>query len=159
MFSLFRPARERVDSAIGASSQPSRMATQDPASVGGTASRKQLLAVVLRETLLHGGVPRDWLAMEFFRTMDKAGARSDGIHVRLIVRDGHADLPARMVAIERDFRRRVGLVDYRAGEWLQGVSWQFDLPDDDEPAAVRWPRLRDQSRSTHTYASTQPAAL
>lgn len=140
--------------------------TRAPSNIGGTASRKQLLAVVLRETLLRNSVPNDALGMEFFRTIDRAGARTDGIHVRLVVRDGHPHLPSRMLALEQDFRRRVVLIDYRASEWLQGVTWQFELPDE-APAPVRasgavQPRVNLSSAprtATHTYAFTEPAPL
>lgn len=164
MLGVFRALRGRPEDASGAPSRSSRMSTQDPSSAGGTASRKQMLALVLRETLRHNDVPREWLGMEFFRTMDRSGARTDGIHVRLVVRDGHPALPARMVALERDFRRRVSLIDYRASSWLQGVSWQFDLAEADEPAPspapvrVR-PNLQEQRFAVHTYAATAPAQL
>lgn len=143
--------------------------TRGPSSIGGTASRKQLLAVVLRETLLRNGVPSDALGMQFFRTIDRAGARTDGIHVRLVVRDGNPELPSCMLALERDFRRRVALIDYRAGEWLQGVTWQFELPED-APAADLSPVRRGDAQAhgaarppapspSHTYAFTEPAPL
>lgn len=161
---------------------PSRQPTSG---MGGTTSRKQMLALVLRETLLRNGVPASWVGMEFFRTMDRAGSRTDGIHVRLVVRDGHPDLPARMLVLERDFRRRVQLIDYRAVEWLQGVSWQFELPEEEEQAAAAWTapaaerpaaaparveedgpllisrgaRARQQDARGLTFASTEPAPL
>jgi hypothetical protein len=135
--------REPQDS--GPSTAAGEAATRAPASGGGgTASRKQLLAIVLRETMLRNAVPSGCLAMEFFRTMDRSGARTDGIHVRLVVRDLHEELAARMVTLERDFRRRVSVIDWQAAEWLQGVSWQLDLPRDDgmpevAAAAIRPP--------------------
>jgi hypothetical protein len=140
----------------------------------GTASRKQLLAVVLKETLLRNQVPTGCLRMEFFRTLDKAGARSQGIHVRLAVREWHPNLPARMLPLERDFRRRLGLLDYRAAEWLQGITWQFDVADDmpltdsvdagtSVPAAARVtlrPRAAEERAfAGATYAYTEPAPL
>ncbi|HEY0824974.1 MAG TPA: hypothetical protein VGD76_14395 [Ramlibacter sp.] len=132
--------------------------TGSPSTVGGTASRKQLLAVVLRETLIRNGVPASWLGIEFFRTMDREGARTGGIHVRLLVQDAHSAVAARMVELERDFRRRVALIDYRAHEWLQGVSWQFELPDDDgaQPTSAL---PRGEAARGGTLAPTQPAPL
>lgn len=121
----------------GPSTTASEAVTRAPTSgMGGTASRKQLLAVVLRETLLRNAVPNGCLGMEFFRTMDRSGARTDGIHVRLVVRDLHEELASRMVALERDFRRRLTVIDWRAADWLQGVSWQLDLPEADESYAA-----------------------
>lgn len=97
---------------------------------GGSTSRKQLLSVVLRETLLRNGIPVAWIGVQYLRTVDRAKPQPSGIHVRLVVQQWHPDLPPCMIAIERDFLRRVALVDYRCSDWLQGVSWQFRLPDD-----------------------------
>lgn len=180
--------RESQDS--GPATAANESATRAPASgVGGTASRKQLLAIVLRETLLRNAVPNDSVGMEFFRTMDRSGARTDGIHVRLVLRDLHDELAGRIVALERDFRKRLAAIDWRAAEWLQGVSWQLDLPQDEatapgtdaathpamaraaaaairsrplgEDAAWRGRRsnLREEDAQGRTYNSTEPAPL
>lgn len=140
-------------------------------SIGGTASRKQLLAVVLKETLLRNNVPAAWIGIEFFRTMDRTGARTDGIHVRLLVREDQPGLPARLLALERDFRKRLTVIDHQVIEWLQGVSWQFDVPDEEPladaasaaaraqaPQAVDSKPRRQEARE-FTYASTAPAPL
>lgn len=167
MLRLFTGLSGRLrESRRGGISTSGDVPTRAPSSIGGTASRKQLLAVVLRETLLRNSVPNDALGMEFFRTIDRAGARTDGIHVRLVVRDGHPHLPSRMLALEQDFRRRVALIDYRASEWLQGVTWQFELPEE-APAPARvsaaaQPRVALSSSprpATQTYAFTEPAPL
>lgn len=162
--------RESQDS--GPQTTASEAVTKAPTSgIGGTASRKQLLAVVLRETLMRNGVPNGAIGMEFFRTMDRSGSRTDGIHVRLVLRELHDELAGRIVALERDFRKRLTVIDWRAAEWLQGVSWQLELPEEDEAAAAaqaaiatRAPRLqerrpREQDARGHTYTSTEPAPL
>jgi hypothetical protein len=130
---IFGKDRESQDS--GPASTSNEALTRGPTSgVGGTASRKQMLAVVLRETLLRNTVPSGCVGMEFFRTMDRSGARNDGIHVRLVLRDLHEELAGRIVALERDFRRRLTAIDWRAAEWLQGVSWQMEFPEEHEAA-------------------------
>ena len=130
---IFGKDRESQDS--GPASTSNEALTRGPTSgVGGTASRKQMLAIVLRETLLRNTVPSGCVGMEFFRTMDRSGARTDGIHVRLVLRDLHDELAGRIVALERDFRRRLAAIDWRAAEWLQGVSWQLELPEEQEAA-------------------------
>ena len=130
---IFGKDRESQDS--GPASTSNEALTRGPTSgVGGTASRKQMLAIVLRETLLRNTVPSGCVGMEFFRTMDRSGARTDGIHVRLVLRDLHEELAGRIVALERDFRRRLTAIDWRAAEWLQGVSWQLELPEEQEAA-------------------------
>jgi hypothetical protein len=169
---LFTAPFEGLRKSRSAAKSRDEVPTRLPSSsIGGTASRKQLLAIVLRETLLRNSIPVAWLGIEFFRTTDRSGTRTDGIHVRLMVRDGHPELPRSMVALERDFRRRVGLIDYRAPEWLQGVSWQFELPDEDaafpgdavaqdgDAAPDSAPPVRQHHSYGHTFTSTEPAPL
>jgi len=169
MFKVFTALSASLRGSRRDAAAPDGVATRVPSGIGGTASRKQMLAVVLRETLLRNNVPNGSVGLEFFRTIDRTGARTDGIHVRLIVRDGHPDLPSCMLALERDFRRRVALIDYRATEWLQGVTWQFELPEEATapglaPAAGRpAPQRSAVPASTRsqgaTYAFTEPAPL
>lgn len=145
-----------------------------------TSLRKQLLAVVLKDTLLRGQLPPRSIGMEFLRVLDKRDTRTEGIHVRLVVRDDHPDLRASMLRLEREFRKRLAMFDYRATEWLQGISWQFDVEEAMEdangalptPAAVRdehrilaAARLSARSSSPGkgasggSYAYTEPAPL
>jgi hypothetical protein len=153
---IFGSGRESQDSGPASSNEA---LTRGPTSgVGGTASRKQLLAPVLRETLLRNAVPNGCVGMEFFRTMDRSGARTDGIHVRLVLRDLHDELAGRIVALERDFRRRLTLIDWRAAEWLQGVSWQMELPDDDAmPEAAASENAPASARAAASAIRARPA--
>lgn len=168
--SLFSVFSRKLRSSRG--TPETRKRANAASSIGGTASRKQLLAVVLKETLLRNNVPAAWIGIEFFRTMDRSGARTDGIHVRLLVREDQPGLPARLLALERDFRKRLTVIDHQAIEWLQGVSWQFEVPDEDPladaatasagdrataPPRTAQPRARDARE--FTYASTAPAPL
>jgi hypothetical protein len=170
MLSLFSVFSRKLRTARSA--PETRKRANASSSIGGTASRKQLLAVVLKETLLRNNVPATWIGIEFFRTMDRSGARTDGIHVRLLVREDQPELPARLLALERDFRKRLTVIDHQAIEWLQGVSWQFEVPQEDPladaaPAAgeerakapVRAAKPRRQDAREFTYASTAPAPL
>ena len=144
------PASRKGEPASTLSSRPTTVGSE------GSAARKHLLAVVLKETLLRNQLPAASVGIEFFRTLDRSGARTDGIHVRLIVRQE----PASLIALERDFRRRLALMDYRASDWLQGVSWQFDLADGEKPKPRLLPSLDDDApRDDRTFANTEPAPM
>ena len=132
--------------------------TETPSTRGGSASRKQLVEVMFRETLIRNSIPAPWLEMKFFRTLDAQGVRTGGIQVRLVVHDGHSFVTARMVELERDLRRRIALIDCRAQEWLQGVSWQLDLPRDDS-AVTAVPLPSSEAAHGFTLAPTRPAPL
>jgi hypothetical protein len=171
MFKLFAALPEKLRASHNAPDTGKR--PNASSSIGGTASRKQLLAVVLKETLVRNKVPATWVGIEFFRTMDRSGTRTDGIHVRLLLREDQPELAARMLGLERDFRRRLTIIDHQAIEWLQGVSWQFDVPEEDPLAgpadAMAAPRQQQAAPSLRTrerrpapeftYAHTSPAAL
>jgi hypothetical protein len=89
--------------------------------------RKDLLRLVLRETLQRNGIPSAWLSADLLRTA--TGRREDGIHVRFLVRQWEPKLMLHGVAFEKEYLQRLLLLDPLAGNWLMGFSWQFVLPE------------------------------
>lgn len=89
------------------------------------ARRKDLLKTVLRETLVHNGIPLQWIAADMLRTTN--GRREQGLHMRLLVRHWHPQLLLCGVALEQNFHRRLLAVDPEAEHWLMGVSWQYAM--------------------------------
>lgn len=87
--------------------------------------RKELLKTVLRETLVHNGIPLPWIAADMLRTTN--GRREQGLHMRLLVRHWHPQLLLCGVALEQNFHRRLLTVDPEAEHWLMGVSWQYAM--------------------------------
>jgi hypothetical protein len=92
------------------------------------ATQKEALRHGLRETLLRNGIPGSWISMDTQRSMHATG--TPGIHARLKVHKWDERLVACMVSLERDFLRRLSLLDVHRADWLRGVSWQFELADD-----------------------------
>jgi hypothetical protein len=92
-----------------------------------SAARKEVLRIGLRETLLRNGIPASWVGLEPLRSIDRTGAT--GWHARLRLQQWDARLLDHLVPLEKDFLRRVWLLDGGRAEWLRGVSWQFVLPD------------------------------
>ncbi len=89
------------------------------------ARRKDLLKTVLRETLVHNGIPLQWIAADMLRTTN--GRREQGLHMRLLVRHWHPQLLLCGVALEQNFHRRLLAVDPESEHWLMGVSWQYAM--------------------------------
>jgi hypothetical protein len=90
--------------------------------------RKDLLKLVLRETMTRNGIPPTWVSADMLRTSN-AGKRETGLHVRFLVRHWDPRLLEHAVALEQEFTNRLQLLDPLAGNWLMGFSWQFSLED------------------------------
>jgi hypothetical protein len=101
---------------------------QAPVSNSPHAVRKDLLKLVLRETLTRNGIPQVWVTADLLRTANSR--REQGIHVRFLVRVWDPRLMQFGPALEKEFVQRLLLLDPQAGQWLMGFSWQFALPDD-----------------------------
>lgn len=104
---------------------PSQLSQHSPASVHSV--RKDLLRLVLRETLNRNGIPQDWVSADMLRTTNSR--REQGIHVRFLVRHWDPRLLVHGVALEQDFTDRLLLLDPQARSWLMGFSWQFAMAD------------------------------
>ncbi|MEJ5991224.1 hypothetical protein WG902_14575 [Ramlibacter sp. PS3R-8] len=89
--------------------------------------RKDLLRLVLRETLQRNGIPSGWLSADLLRTTTTR--REEGIHVRFLVREWVPGLLQHGVAFEKEYLLRLLLLDPLAVNWLMGFSWQFVLRD------------------------------
>ena len=100
---------------------------QGPVSNSPQAVRKDLLKLVLRETLTRNGIPLPWLSADLLRT--SSSRREAGIHVRFLVRVWEPKLLACGPALENDFLQRLLLLDPQSANWLMGFSWQFTLPE------------------------------
>lgn len=89
--------------------------------------RKDLLRLVLRETLSRNGIPQAWLSADMLRTTSTK--REQGLHVRFLVREWEPRLLMHGPALEQEFAQRLGVLDPQSADWLMGFSWQFALDD------------------------------
>jgi hypothetical protein len=115
-------------------SQPFQASTQFVASQnsgpGGGPSRtdrKELIRVVLRETLTANGVPLQWVWADAL-TATSAG-RPAGTHIRLLMKHWDPRLAHHGLGLQQDFEQRLVALDPLAPGWLMGISWQYALPD------------------------------
>jgi hypothetical protein len=115
--------------------------------------RKDLLRLVLRETLTRNGIPPTWISADMLRTTS-AARRESGMHVRFLVRHWDPRLLQHAVAFEAEFSDRLQLLDPAAGSWLMGFSWQFTMED-----KSACPALPHPSTWTAPPAPSAPAPL
>jgi len=114
------------------------------------AVRKELLRLVLRETLKYNGVPGTWITADAL--VATSSRRESGIHVRLVVKHWDERFAQYAVAFQNNFETRLLTLDPLASSWLMGISWQYDLPVD-----AQWPSL--PAPATWTAAVVEPEVV
>jgi hypothetical protein len=91
-------------------------------------TRRELLRVVLRDTLNRHGIPASWVGAEMLMSTTRGGER--GIHWRILVKHWDPRLMTHGVAFQQSLIKRVVTFDPMAATWLMGISWQYALPDE-----------------------------
>jgi hypothetical protein len=116
-------------------------------------NRRDVLRVVLRDTLQHHGIPPEWIAAELLTSTLVNGEQ--GLHWRLHVKHWDPRLLTHGVALQNSLIQRLVSLDPMAGEWLTGISWQFALEDESHcpamPPPQTWTGARPAPRP-HTPA-------
>ena len=87
------------------------------------APRRELVQVVLRDSMRRHGIPSAWIECRIVSVLSR-DART-GMHVQLIVRDGVDRLLTYVPAFQSSFMEEIGRFDPRVGDWLLSLSWQF----------------------------------
>jgi len=104
--------------------------------------QRELLRVVLRDTLKKTGVPPQWIGGETTPTVDADGKVT--IEVRLILEAHEPRFLYYLAAFQKEFEARLLAVEPRAWDWVARVSWslaaQLDEADPDfkMPTADYW---------------------
>ncbi len=101
------------------------------------ATRKDMLRVVLRETLTHNGIPLTWVGADVLTASSRG--QEPGVHVRLLIKHWEPLLMIHGVAFQHNFEKRLLSLDPLAMEWLMGMSWQFALQDESACPALPHP--------------------
>jgi hypothetical protein len=95
--------------------------------------RRELVQVVLRDTMRKHGVPSDWIECRLLSTVTRTGRH--GLHVNFVVKQAHERLLAYVFAFQDSFERELARFEPRAGDWLLSVGWEFrgfnaaEMPD------------------------------
>lgn len=88
------------------------------------APRRELVQVVLRDTMRRHGIPSDWIECRILSVMSKR--RGPGIHAQLVVRHGDDRLVTYVHAFQESFLQEIEKFDPKADEWIFSLSWQFE---------------------------------
>lgn len=88
------------------------------------APRREMVQVVLRDTMRKHGIPSDWIECRILSVMSRSAMA--GMHVHLLVRKGDDRLLTYVHAFQNSFRSEIVRFDPNAPEWLLSVAWQFE---------------------------------
>ena len=103
------------------------------------ASRRELLRLVLRDTLNRTGIPTSWIGADLLAATSRG--RAPGIHVRLLLKHWDPRLMLHAIAFEQAFCKRLMTLDPASDDWLLGLSWQFSLADESNCPAMPHPGI------------------
>lgn len=109
------------------------------------APRRELVQVVLRDTMRKHGIPSDWIECRILSTTSRSGRT--GLHVNFVVRQAHDRLITYVFAFQDSFERELARFEPRARDWLLSLGWEFQGFD---PAEMPDP---------HAWVQSGPAPL
>jgi hypothetical protein len=88
------------------------------------APRRELVHVVLRDTMRKHGIPSDWIDCRILSVMTRN--HTAGMHVQFIVGKGQNRLLNYVQPFQESFWQEIEKFEPRAREWLFSLAWQFD---------------------------------
>ena len=97
------------------------------------APRRELVQVILRDTMRKHGIPSDWVECRILSSVSRSGRA--GLHVNFVVKKAHDRLLAYVFAFQDSFERELARFEPRARDWLISLGWEFqgfnaaDMPD------------------------------
>lgn len=116
--------REASPVSVPASSQFHESEATTEQSGSKNAPRRELIHVVLRDTMRKHGIPSDWIDCRVLTMVSRRNV--SGMHVTFIVRQGHDNLLAYVYPFQDSFRMELAKYEPRYDEWLMSTSWQFE---------------------------------
>jgi len=90
------------------------------------APRRELVQVVLRDTMRKHGIPSDWMDCRILSVSTQEC--QVGMHVQFIVRQGDDRLLPFVHAFQDTFWQELEKFEAHPRNWLLSVAWQFDGP-------------------------------
>ncbi|WP_427912536.1 hypothetical protein ACPWT1_18165 [Ramlibacter sp. MMS24-I3-19] len=96
----------------------------DDDSIQREASRRELIKLVLRESMRRHAVPSDWIECRILPVVNSR--RRSGVHLQLVVKQGQARLLNYIPPFQSSLMAEIEKYDPRAWDWLLSISWQFD---------------------------------
>ena len=122
-----KPPKAASSSSMSSQLSPAT-SSQSKSSASSVGNRRELLRLVLRNTLNRHGIPATWVGADVL-TATSPG-REPGVHLRLLIQHWDPRLLTYAVALQNSLIVRLLAFDPLASNWLMGITWQFALPDE-----------------------------
>ena len=90
-----------------------------------TATRRELLRMLTRDSLRFSGIPDGWIESQVLLELGPNGQTF--IHLRLIVRHWDESLMRYVVAFQRRLRAEIERFEPNAHQWLLTITWQYEV--------------------------------
>ena len=90
------------------------------------APRRELVQVVLRDTMRKNGIPSDWIECRILSVISHQ--HKSGMHVQFLVRKGDEQLLHYVHAFQESFWDEIQMFEPKARDWLFSVGWEFYAP-------------------------------
>jgi hypothetical protein len=101
------------------------------------APRRELVQVILRDTMRKHGIPSDWIECRVLSTISRSGR--PGLHVNFVVRQAHDQLLTYVFAFQDSFEREFARFEPRYRDWLMSLGWEFqDVKMETLPHPKAW---------------------
>jgi hypothetical protein len=130
---IFGNAKEREGSSQTSTQFHESEPDSDDSQGSRNAPRRELVQVVLRDTMRKHGIPSDWIECRILSAQTRSGRR--GLHVNFVVRKAHERLLTYVFAFQDSFEREIARYEPRAKDWLMSLGWEFqgfnaaEMPD------------------------------
>ena len=158
---------DKKDKAAPATQSSTQYYEDDPDSAdaqgGRNAPRRELVQVILRDTMRNHGIPSDWIECRILSAVTRTGRR--GLHVNFVVKQAHERLLPYVFAFQESFERELARFEPRCRDWLLSLGWEFagvkaaDMPEPKSwnPAALRAAGPLPPAQPTPRAAETEEA--
>jgi hypothetical protein len=89
------------------------------------APRRELVQVVLRDTMRKHGIPTDWIDCRILSVVTHQ--HKPGMHVQFVVRHGDEQLLPYLHAFQASFWQEIERFEPKVKQWLFSVGWEFHV--------------------------------
>jgi hypothetical protein len=104
---------------------------------GRNAPRRELVQVILRDTMRKHGIPSDWIECRILSAVTRTGRR--GLHVNFVVKQAHDRLLPYVFPFQDGFEKELTRFEPRCRDWLLSLGWEFiNVKLADMPGPKSW---------------------